>query len=62
MTDRPGWCQVPLPDSSGRHHSQEGAMSTPAKPSIVFAHGIWADGSCFSKVILGPAAGEKGMW
>lgn len=24
-------------------------MST--KPSIVFAHGLWADGSCFSKVI-----------
>jgi pimeloyl-ACP methyl ester carboxylesterase len=23
----------------------------PAKPSIVFCHGIWADGSCFSKVI-----------
>jgi pimeloyl-ACP methyl ester carboxylesterase len=23
----------------------------PARPSIVFAHGIWADGSCFSKVI-----------
>jgi len=23
----------------------------PAKPSIVFVHGIWADGSCFSKVI-----------
>ena len=22
------------------------------KPTIVFAHGIWADGSCFSKVIL----------
>lgn len=22
-----------------------------SKPSIVFAHGIWADGSCFSKVI-----------
>ena len=22
------------------------------KPSIVFCHGIWADGSCFSKVIL----------
>jgi hypothetical protein len=21
------------------------------KPSIVFAHGIWADGSCFSKLI-----------
>ena len=24
----------------------------PAKPSIVFVHGLWADGSCFSKVIL----------
>ena len=21
------------------------------KPSIVFAHGLWADGSCFSKVM-----------
>jgi pimeloyl-ACP methyl ester carboxylesterase len=26
-------------------------MSSHNKPSIVFAHGIWADGSCFSKVI-----------
>ena len=26
-----------------------GSMQT--KPSIVFAHGLWADGSCFSKVI-----------
>src|SRR4029077_9523925 len=26
-----------------------GAMQI--KPSIVFVHGIWADGSCFSKVI-----------
>ena len=24
--------------------------STPAKPSIVFCHGLWADGSCFSKL------------
>ena len=23
----------------------------PAKPSIVFAHGLWADGSCYRKVI-----------
>lgn len=23
----------------------------PGKPTIVFAHGLWADGSCFSKVI-----------
>ena len=26
-------------------------MSTQNKPSIVFIHGLWADGSCFSKVI-----------
>src|SRR5271170_7489849 len=26
-------------------------MKTQAKPSIVFCHGIWADGSCFNKVI-----------
>jgi pimeloyl-ACP methyl ester carboxylesterase len=26
-------------------------MSVKTKPSIVFAHGLWADGSCFSKVI-----------
>ncbi len=33
-------------------------MSTQNKPSIVFAHGIWADGSCFSKVI--PALQAEG--
>ncbi len=26
-------------------------MSNKAKPTIVFCHGLWADGSCFSKVI-----------
>jgi pimeloyl-ACP methyl ester carboxylesterase len=26
--------------------------SAQSKPSIVFCHGLWADGSCFSKVIL----------
>jgi len=26
-------------------------MSTQRKPSIVFVHGLWADGSCFSKLI-----------
>ena len=26
-------------------------MSTASKPTIVFCHGIWADGSCFNKVI-----------
>jgi len=32
--------------------------STKTKPSIVFCHGIWADGSCFSKVI--PALQAEG--
>ena len=27
------------------------SKSTETKPSIVFCHGLWADGSCFSKVI-----------
>ena len=26
-------------------------MSTQTKPTIAFCHGLWADGSCFSKVI-----------
>lgn len=26
-------------------------MSGKTKPAIVFCHGIWADGSCFSKLI-----------
>src|ERR1700751_1568272 len=26
-------------------------MPAQTKPSIVFAHGLWADGSCFSKLI-----------
>src|SRR6201996_1345401 len=29
----------------------------PDKPSIVFAHGLWADGSCFNKV-MGPLRAE----
>ncbi len=29
-----------------------------AKPGIVFAHGLWADGSCFSKLI--PALQAEG--
>src|SRR5206468_11800486 len=27
------------------------SKSTETRPSIVFCHGIWADGSCFNKVI-----------
>ena len=26
-------------------------MATQRKPSIVFVHGLWADGSCFAKLI-----------
>src|SRR6202012_1603948 len=33
-------------------------MSKESKPSVVFAHGLWADGSCYSKVI--PAVIEEG--
>ena len=33
-------------------------MSAQAKPSIVFCHGIWADGSCFNKLI--PALQAEG--
>ena len=28
------------------------SKSTETKPSIVFCHGLWADGSCFSKLII----------
>ena len=34
------------------------SKSTESKPSIVFCHGLWADGSCFSKVI--PALQAEG--
>ena len=34
------------------------SKSTQTKPSIVFCHGLWADGSCFSKVI--PALQAEG--
>src|ERR1700692_1666515 len=34
------------------------SKSTETKPSIVFCHGLWADGSCFSKVI--PALEAEG--
>jgi len=44
--------------------------STKTKPSNVFCHGIWADGSCFNKVIpalqaeehevLAPSEGDVG--
>jgi hypothetical protein len=36
----------------------EHTMSKQTKPSIVFAHGLWADGSCFGKLI--PALQDEG--
>src|SRR5271156_1494804 len=41
-----------------RYQAPEGGtMSTPTKPSIVFCHGIWADGSCWNK-LTGPLQAE----
>jgi pimeloyl-ACP methyl ester carboxylesterase len=37
-----------IPAAKAREVSK---VSSSGKPSIVFCHGIWADGSCFSKVI-----------
>jgi pimeloyl-ACP methyl ester carboxylesterase len=42
----------------GRKDRKEQTMSTQTKPSIVFVHGLWADGSCFSKLI--PALKAEG--
>src|SRR5258708_24818608 len=44
----------PISNSStkGEQNEKENKMKpTQTKPSIVFCHGIWADGSCFNKVI-----------
>src|SRR6202795_608043 len=41
--------------SRGKYSKKENSMS---KPSIVFSHGIWADGSCFQKLI--PALRAEG--
>jgi pimeloyl-ACP methyl ester carboxylesterase len=35
----------------GQNDGREQSMPSQTKPSIVFAHGLWADGSCFSKLI-----------
>jgi hypothetical protein len=43
-------------DFDGQVHATEDAMSK--RTSIVFAHGLWADGSCFSKLI--PALQAEG--
>jgi pimeloyl-ACP methyl ester carboxylesterase len=43
--------------TSPQPYKKESEMKD-AKPSIVFCHGLWADGSCFSKVI--PALQAEG--
>src|ERR1700740_1012261 len=47
---RPRWCLWGAPPGGAPNTVQEEAMSTPTKPSIVFCHGIWADGSCWNKL------------
>jgi len=39
---------------AGQENGQGGCemSSSQTKPSIVFCHGLWADGSCFSKLIV----------
>src|SRR6476619_2187933 len=41
-----------------RKEEDMNAKSPQTKPSVVFCHGLWADGSCFSKVI--PALQAEG--
>jgi pimeloyl-ACP methyl ester carboxylesterase len=41
-----------------KRSNKESPMAASKKPSIVFAHGLWADGSCFSKLI--PALQAEG--
>jgi pimeloyl-ACP methyl ester carboxylesterase len=43
---------------TSRQPAQKESNMKGTKPSIVFCHGIWADGSCFSKVI--PALQAEG--
>jgi len=38
-------------DFSSLQHTESEIKMKNTKPSIVFCHGIWADGSCFNKVI-----------
>src|SRR5262245_28801892 len=50
----PPYLQSPRPKLNRRF-----SMSLQRKPSIVFVHGLWADGSCFSKLI--PALQNEGF-
>jgi pimeloyl-ACP methyl ester carboxylesterase len=44
---------VARPSKEAEKLNKENKMkSTKSKPSIVFCHGLWADGSCFGKLIV----------
>jgi hypothetical protein len=48
-----------------RSIAEKRTMPTQTKPSIVFYHGIWADGSCFNKVCstsTAPPKDNQGAW
>ena len=45
-------------DEAEKLNKENKMKPTQTKPSIVFCHGLWADGSCFSKVI--PALQAEG--
>src|SRR5690242_14430323 len=43
----------PAPAPANQEQStREGERDMQTKPSIVFCHGLWADGSCFNKLIV----------
>src|SRR5260370_23136179 len=52
LTSGNGCCENEEADVQYRKIDKENKMKpTQTKPSIVFCHGIWADGSCFNKLI-----------
>src|SRR5258708_23607037 len=51
-------CPTQRLSNPGHISTTERTMPKQVKPSIVFAHGLWADGSCFSKVV--PALQAEG--
>src|SRR6266478_4466202 len=47
---KPYLVRLPVKRRNNLNKKRKTNMKT--KPSIVFAHGLWADGSCFSKLIV----------
>jgi pimeloyl-ACP methyl ester carboxylesterase len=44
---------------TGQKLIRESNMSEQTKSTIVFAHGLWADGSCYSKIVADDAASVR---